>query len=295
MIGSRLAERLLENGHSLMLFSRSESPPSRFVDGKDVEWIQAELEQEVPDGILEKSDALINLAGTRIKGSRWSRKHKKHIYNSRVNTTRNLVKAMKRCGSPPPVFLSASAIGFYGDRGDDFLTEETGNGRGFLAGVTRDWEVEALKAEETGARVVLLRSSPVLAADDGALPEIVKTFKMGVGGVLGPGSQWMPWVHIEDEAAMITWALEEESVRGPLNVTAPEPRTNEEFMNAVSSRLGKNLLIRVPASALKLALGEMAREMLLASQRVVPEKALSAGYSFKFPALEKALEDLLVE
>lgn len=295
MIGSRLADLLLENGHSLILFSRSESPPSRFADRKGVEWVQADLEQEVPDGILEKANALINLAGTRIKGSRWSRKHKEEIYNSRINTTRNLVSAMKRCGKPPELFLSASASGFYGDRGDNSLTEEDGNGKGFLAGVTRDWEAEALKAEEAGARVVLLRSSPVLAADEGALPEIVKTFKMGVGGVLGPGTQWMPWIHIEDETEMIVWALEDESVRGPLNVTAPEPRTNEEFMNAVSSRLGKNLLIKVPASALKLALGEMAGEMLLASQRVIPEKALNAGYSFKFPTLDDALRDLLGE
>ena len=293
MIGSCLTEKLRDNGHSLLLFTRKPNPPLGLDDQPEISWVRADLDREVPSGALDGIDALVNLAGTRIRGGRWSRSHKKDIYNSRINITRNLVRAMRQIGSPPGVFVSASATGFYGDRGNEILTEDSGSGEGFLAGVTNDWEAEARQAEAIGARVVLLRSAPVLCARDGAIPEIIKSFKMGFGGALGPGTQWMPWIHIEDEALLIAWALENHLVRGALNASSPDPRTNHDFMGAIAENLGKHLLMNVPSAVLKLALGEMAREMLLSSQRVMPEKALNSGYTFKFSTLEQALRDLL--
>ena len=290
MIGLRLTERLLEEGHDLLLFSRN---PGSSTDRPEVRIFQADLEKKFSSGYLEGIDVLINLAGTRIKGGRWSRAHKKAVYDSRINITRNLVRAVVNCKNPPSVFISASATGFYGDRGDTILTEDSGNGRGFLAGVTRDWEAEAMKAESPETRVVLLRSAPVLDSEDGALPEIVKSFRIGFSSVLGPGTQWMPWIHIDDEVNLIIWAMENHLIRGSLNAAAPDPKTNADFMKAVAAQLKRHLVLSVPSSALKLTFGEMASEMLLVSQRVMPEKALNKGFKFKHPTLEQALGDLL--
>ncbi len=290
MIGLRLADRLLEKGHNLFLFSRNPGPGT---DRPEVRNLQVDLEDQFSSGYLEGIDVLINLAGTRIKGGRWSSAHKKSVYDSRINITRNLASAVLSCKNPPSVFISASATGFYGDRGDIILTEHSGNGKGFLAGVTRDWEAEAKKAESPQTRVILLRSAPVLDSEDGALAEIAKSFRIGFGSVLGPGTQWMPWIHIEDEVRLIIWALENPLIRGSLNAVAPDPKNNSDFMKSVAAQLKRPLVLSVPSSVLKLTFGEMATEMLLASQRVLPEKALAAGFRFKFPRLEEALKDLL--
>jgi len=294
MIGSILSERLQAAGHTLFLFSRGPRLDSTQADRPAARHFQLDLEKEVSSGYLEGIDVLINLAGTRIKGRRWSRPHKKAIYNSRINSTRNLVRAVINCKKPPSVFISASAAGFYGNRGDEILHEDSGNGSGFLADVTRDWEAEALNAVPSErTRVVLLRSAPVLSPRDGALKEIVKSFKLGFSSSLGAGTQWMPWIHIDDEVNLIIWAMENGNIEGALNAAAPDSKINSDFMKAIADQLGRLLVARVPAMTLRLAFGEMADEMLLASQRVMPEKALNAGFEFKYPTLEGALQDLL--
>jgi len=293
LIGSRLAERLLDGGHCLILISRGGGTGSRWPDRPEARHFQLDLEREVPSALLDGVDALVNLAGTRIRSGRWTRSHREEIRNSRINVTRNLVRALNVCRTPPAVFISASATGYYGNRGNEILTEGSPGGTGFLARVARDWETEAMLAAGPLTRVVLLRSGPVLASGSGALAEIVKSFKMGFGAALGPGTQWMPWIHIDDVVGMIIWALQDGRVREALNGTAPDTRTSREVMGRVARELGKHLLFNLPAPVLQLALGEMAREMLLASQRVVPEKALNLGFSFAYPALEPALHDLL--
>ncbi len=291
LIGSALAEKLGGEGHSLLLFSRSTAVLKP--DKPEVRHFQVDLREEFSPGYLEGIDVLVNLAGTRIKASRWSQAHKDEIRGSRINITRNLVRAVLNCKKPPSVFISASATGFYGSRGDTVLTEDSGNGEGFLAGVTRDWEAEAMKADGSQTRVVLLRSAPVLDPGDGALPEITRSFKLGFSSVLGSGSQWMPWIHRDDEVNLIIWSIENSLIRGSLNAVSPGNVTNSEFMKTVADQLNKHLFMNVPAPVLRLTLGEMADEMLLVSQRVRPEKALDAGFEFEFSSLEAALRDLL--
>lgn len=295
MIGLHLAERLLKQGHSLLLFSRNPRFDPEITGNPEVRIFKVDLEQKFSTGYLEGIDVLVNLAGTRIKASRWSQAHKDEIRGSRINITRNLVRAVVNCKKPPSVFISASATGFYGSRGDDVLTEDSGNGEGFLAGVTRDWEAEAMKADGPHTRVVLLRSAPVLDPKDGALPEIIGSFKLGFSSVLGSGSQWMPWIHRDDEVNLIICSIENPLIRGSLNASSPAPVRNSEFMKTVADQLNRLLVMNVPASVLRLTYGEMAGEMLLSSQRVKPEKALNAGYRFKYPTLEPALKDLMNE
>ena len=293
MIGSLLTRKFLKDGHELLLFSRKPSFDSELTQHPGTRIFKVDFGRKFSSGYLEGIDVLINLAGVRIQASRWSRSHKEDIRNSRINITSNLVRAVKNCKIPPFVFISASATGFYGDRGDTILTEDSGNGRGFLAEVTRDWEAEAMKAESPRTRVVLLRSAPVLDAEGGALPEIVRSFKLGFSSVLGPGTQWMPWIHKEDEVNLVAWAIENPGIRGSLNAASPQPQRNSDFMKALADQLNRRLILSVPSSFLRLTFGEMAGEMLLASQRVRPEKALNAGFRFKYPVLETALSDLL--
>lgn len=293
MIGLRLAERLLEEGHNLLLFSRNPKFESSITRHSEVRIFKVDLEQKFSTGYLEGIDVLVNLAGARIKASRWSQAHKEEIRNSRINITRNLVRAVVNCKKPPSVFISASATGYYGNRGDTILTEDSGNGQGFLAGVTGEWEDEAKKAEGPHTRVVLLRSAPVLDPEDGALPEIIRSFRLGFSSVLGTGTQWMSWIHRDDEVNLIIWAMENPLIRGSLNASAPGPAMNADFMKAVAEQLNRRLVLSVPSSVLRLTFGEMASEMLLSSQRVVPEKALTEGFEFEFPVLETALSDLL--
>jgi len=291
LIGSALSERLVREGHSLLLFSRGNQAPE--TDRPEMRYFQVDLLEDFSPGYLEGIDVLINLAGVRIKSRHWSKSHRREIYDSRIITTRNLVKAINSCRKPPAVFISSSATGFYGSRGDELLDERSGKGRGFLADLTADWEAEANAAMNAGSRVVCLRTAPVLSRRGGALPELLKSFRPGFSSVLGNGSQWFPWIHIEDETGLILKAIEDPGIVGPLNAVSPDSRTNRELMRALGRQLGKPVFLSVPEGALKLVLGEVADEMLLASQRVKPEKALDSGYAFKFSTLEDAFRDLL--
>jgi uncharacterized protein (TIGR01777 family) len=235
------------------------------------------------------ADAVVNLAGEPV-AQRWTDSARERIRDSRVAGTRAIVDALR--AQPPRVLINASAVGYYGSRGDEVLDESASAGSDYLARIAMEWEREALRAEELGVRVVLLRTGVALGRDGGALKKMRLPFKLGVGGPIAGGRHWMPWIHADDAAAMIVWTVETASVRGPLNVTAPQPVTNAEFTRELGRALHRPAILPVPAFGLKLLFGEMS-EILLASQRVVPRAALSAGYGFRFSTLSAALRNLL--
>ena len=247
--------------------------------------------RSVPAGAMDGADAGVNLSGASIAARRWSEAYKKEILDSRVESTRAFVEAMRAARARPRVFVNASAVGAYGGRGDEELTEESARGADFLAGVCKQSEAEALRAEELGVRTVLLRTGVVLALQGGALKQMLPPFKAFVGGPLGNGRQWFPWVHLADELGIILWALDG-TVRGPVNAVAPNPVRMKDFAQALGAALHRPALFSVPALVLKLGLGEMA-EVLLEGQRAVPRKALSGGYRFRYGELDAALRDLV--
>ncbi len=240
-----------------------------------------------PDGVAG-ADTVVHLAGETV-AQRWTKEAREKIRSSRVEGTRRLVDAMR--ADPPRVLVSASAVGYYGSRGDERLTESSSPGDDFLSGVCVEWEREARKAEEFGVRVVCLRNGVVLG-NGGALEKMMPPFKFGVGGRIGDGTQWMPWIHIDDVAGLIEFAISSSKLRGAVNATAPNPATNGEFTRELAAALHRPAIFPVPKLALRLIFGEMA-EMLYASQRVIPEAATGAGYQFRFPDLHGALRDTL--
>jgi len=244
------------------------------------------------ESTVAEADAVINLAGEPLSGQRWNGEYKRLLRASRLETTHALVRAWRNAERKGGVLLNASAVGYYGDCGEAPLTEDCRRGDGFLAELCGDWEEEALKAREMEARVVLLRTGIVLAKDGGALLRLIKPFQWFVGGPLGSGRQWMPWIHIEDAARMILWALEETSVSGPINVCAPHPVRMREFASTLGVILGRPALLRIPGFVLSLILGEMA-QTILASQRAVPDVASRGGFQWKYPRLLPALRSLL--
>ena len=237
-------------------------------------------------------DAVIHLAGESVVG-RWTAAKKARIRDSRVVGTRTLSEAVARMEVKPRVMIAASAIGFYGDRGEAVLTENSNSGTGFLAEVSREWEAASEPAERAGVRVAHIRTGIVLSQHGGALKQMLLPFRFGLGGRLGDGKQWMSWIHIDDHVGAVRFVLHNESVRGPVNFTAPNPVTNAEFTTALGKALSRPAILPAPAFALRLAFGQMADEALLASARVLPERLLSNGYSFRFHELGPALEDLL--
>ena len=234
-------------------------------------------------------DAVVHLAGEPVS-QRWSAEVREKIRSSRVEGTRKLVNAMR--ANPPKVLVSASAVGYYGSRGDEVLTEASAPADSFLADVCVEWEREALKAEEFGVRVVCLRNGVVLGKSGGALQKMIPPFKFGVGGRVGDGKQWTPWIHVDDAVGLVEFAISSPALRGPANATAPHPVTNERLTRALASALHRPAIFPVPKFALDLLFGEMA-QIVYASQRVIPEAALNAGYKFRFPELEPALLQIL--
>jgi uncharacterized protein (TIGR01777 family) len=285
-IGSFLVEQLRQK-HSLELFSRK--PPS---DTRNLRWVAWDPGSS---GAWEKSidgaDGIINLVGEPIAGKRWSPEQKEKIRSSRVRTTRVLVEAIGKANNKPKFLINASAVGYYGPRGDEVLTESSKPGEGFLADVCRQWEEEARRAEDHGIRVVVLRTGIVLAKGKGALAKMVKPFKFFAGGPLGSGQQWMPWIHIDDEVGLIQFLMDRSDAAGPFNATAPNPVTMEQFCKALGVAVNRPSWAGVPASLLTLALGEMA-DMLLTGQRAVPEAAEKLGYNFRYSNIAEALRSL---
>ena len=232
-------------------------------------------------GETAAADVIINLAGENV-GRRWTRKRKARILDSRVQTTEALVNAR------PRTLISASAVGFYGPRGDEVLDESADGGSGFLAGVTRQWEAAAHRADSF-ARVVIFRFGVVLGRDGGALKQMMLPFRFGAGGPIGSGRQWTSWVDREDVFRAIEWAIDDPAVRGTYNITAPEPVRNRDFARALGRAMHRPSFLPVPGFALRLLFGEMADEMLLGGQRVVPNRAMREGFSFRYPTLEASL------
>jgi uncharacterized protein len=288
-IGSALVQRLSQQSDSLKLLSRKPRSPAR---ASNTEWLV--WEPGVPGGWEESvdgADGVVNLAGEGIAEKRWTERHKELIHSSRIDSTRALVQAIAKAKAKPKFLINASAVGYYGARGDETLTEESSSGKDYLARVCVAWEEEARKARDYGVRVVLVRTGIVLAKGKGALAKMVTPFKFFVGGRLGSGKQWMPWIHIEDEIGLIFFLIENASAQGSFNATAPNPVTMEEFCKVLGKVLNRPSWASVPASALTLLLGEMA-DMVLAGQRALPKAAENLGYNFKHPTITEALESL---
>ena len=238
-------------------------------------------------------DGVVSLVGESIADRRWSDARRKQLRDSRIVSTRALVNEIRGLPTRPRVLVSGSAAGYYGDRGDEILTEASAAGTGFLAELARDWEAEAMRATELGLRVAVVRNGAVLARQGGFLRKVLPVFRLGVGGRIGDGAQWFPWIHLDDAVALIRHALDDDRAAGPLNAVAPEPVTNRELTSALGEVLSRPTVVTAPAFALRLALGGMADEMLLGSQRVMPVRTLENGFQFRHPLLRAALKDLL--
>ena len=285
-IGSMLVERLWQGGDALVLLSRKPRSPAAAPNTKWLVWEPGESGgwEESVDG----ADGIVNLAGEGIAEKRWTEGQKERIRSSRIDSTRALVHAIAKAKAKPKFLINASAVGYYGARDDETLTEESAPGKDYLARVCVAWEQEAKRAEEFGVRVALLRTGIVLGKGEGALAKMVKPFKFFVGGRLGSGKQWMPWIHVEDEVGLILFLMANENAYGAFNATAPNPVTMEEFCKALGKFLKRPSWAPVPASALTLLLGEMA-EMLLTGQKAVPKAAQDLGYRFRYPTILEAL------
>jgi hypothetical protein len=254
----------------------------------EIEWHPNQ--DQVSAQSLEDFDVIINLAGENLASGRWTDEHKRKIRDSRVGGTHLLSEAIAKMKVKPRVFVCASATGIYGDRDDEVLDEQSESGGGFLAGVCREWEMACEPAMKAGVRVVNLRFGPVLAREGGMLAKLLTPFKMGMGGKVGTGKQYISWVALEDAVSATRLAINDQSMKGPLNVVSPHPVTNEEFTKTLGHVLNRPTALAMPAFAARLAFGEMADEMLLVSQRVMPKKLKAAGFQFRFPELEAAMK-----
>jgi uncharacterized protein (TIGR01777 family) len=284
LIGSALVPSLTGAGHTVTRLVRSKPRPG------EIRWDP--LGGDIDKAGLEGQEAVIHLAGESIAG-KWTAKKKEEIRESRVKGTKLLAESLSQLANPPKVLLCASAIGYYGDRGEELLKEESPAGSGFLAKVCREWEAAADRAVRESIRVVRLRNGIVLSAAGGALKTMLLPFKLGVGGKIGSGRQYMSWIAIDDVLGIIHLAITNDTLRGPVNVVAPNPVTNLVFTKTLGRVIGRPTVLPMPAFAARLVLGEMAQELLLASTRVTPKRLLAADYHFKFPQLEPALRSIL--
>jgi uncharacterized protein (TIGR01777 family) len=284
LIGKELQKSFAEKDYEMLLASRKEPKDDRHIQWS-IENGFAEPEK------LEGIDAVIHLAGENVSGLRWTEEKKKAIRDSRILGTRNVVDAISKLKAKPKVFVASSAIGFYGERGDEEVTESSAAGDNFLAHVCKDWEAESRRAEDAGIRTVLLRTGIVLSKDGGALGTMLLPFKLGVGGVVGSGKQWMSWISMDDHIAAINYALENENLRGAVNSVAPNPVTNEEFTKTLGEVLYRPTFLPLPEFAVSMVFGEMGDALLLASTKVLPKRLEDAGFEYKFPDLKAAIEN----
>jgi uncharacterized protein (TIGR01777 family) len=291
MVGSALIRSLLADGHEVTRLVRGEAQAFRAPGTSAVHWNPER--GEIDAGALEGHDGAVHLAGEPIAEGRWDEEKKRRILESRVKGTRLLAETLAGLSAKPKVLVSASATGFYGDRGEEVLREESASGEDFLSEVCREWEKATLAASQAGVRVVHLRIGVVLSGEGGALPKMTTPFKLGLGGKLGSGRQYMSWIALEDLVGVIRRALTDESLRGPVNAVAPGAVTNEAFTKALGHALGRPTFMAVPAFAARLAFGEVADAVLLAGARAEPARLKDAGYEFKYPDIESALRHAL--
>lgn len=292
LIGKALCRELLDRGYEVIVFSREPDAARAKVPGAAdyVAWTPSESGQWAAQ--LDGAFGVVNLAGASLAGKRWTEEYKRAIRETRVVGTRGLVRAMTEAKVKPQIFVSGSAIGYYGACDDTPLDEDAEAGGDFLASVVKEWEGAAWPAQEAGIRTVAVRTGVVLDGREGALPQLKLPFQFFVGGPVLPGTQWVSWIHLADEVGIILLALEDERASGPLNAAAPVAQTNRDFSRTLARAMGRPSWAPVPGFALKLVVGEFA-EALITGQRVVPKKAQELGYRFNFETSEAALRDLL--
>ena len=291
-IGKILCEELAKRGNEITVFTRNPAQAKTLIEGvkEFVKW-----NYEIPEdwkSYLNGKDIVIHLAGMSIAGKRWNSTYKNLISESRIISTRNLTKAIEEAKHKPSIFISASAVGYYGNAGDNLLVEESENGSDFLSQVCKNWEAEAEKVARLDIRSLSISTGIVLDKGSGALKKILLPYKFFVGGPLGSGNQWFPWIHIDDLIRIYLYAIENNSVNGIINAAAPNPVLMKNFANTLGKILHRPSLFRIPLFALKIAIGKAA-ESVVASQRVVPKKLMESGFKFKFENVEDALRDLL--
>ena len=284
LIGAALIPALEKRGAEIYRLVRRE-PRNAF----EISW---DPMQDVPPQLVSGFDVLIHLSGETVAG-RWNESKKRGIRDSRVISTRNLASALAKADNPPQTFICASAIGYYGNRGDEVLTEESPSGEGFLAEVSREWEGATQPAAQAGTRVVNLRIGIVLSRDGGALKQMLLPFRLGLGGKIGSGRQWFSWIHLDDLVAAVPHIMEHPDLRGPVNMVAPSPVTNAEFTKALAKAVRRPAFLAVPAFVVRLAFGEFAQEGLLSSARVVPKELNENGFQFRYPELVMTLQNLV--
>ncbi|MGI8467177.1 MAG: TIGR01777 family oxidoreductase [Pyrinomonadaceae bacterium] len=288
LVGTHLIPTLIAKGHEVIKLVRK-TPKS----AGEIEWNAEKDFSESEQLKLENFTAVIHLAGDNVASENWSAEKKRKIKESRTVGTRVLVDALSKTKNPPKVFVSASAIGFYGDRQDEILTEDSAKGVGFFPEVCSEWETEARKVESFGARVVMPRIGIVLAKDGGALEKMLTPFKFGLGGVIGSGKQWMSWIALDDLIKIFHFALENENLRGAVNAVAPNPVTNAEFTKTLGAVLHRPTILPLPEFAIKLLFGEMGETLLLQGCCVLPKKLRDAGFEFEFINFEDALKKVV--
>lgn len=283
-IGSALCSRLLKDQNHLVVLSRHPETIQSPVQGI------GSLDHLTDDRVF---DAVINLAGEPIVNKRWSDRQKQRILSSRLDTTQALIAYFSRMEIKPKVFISGSAIGYYGIGRTDEPIDETGSGdNSFSSRICREWEAIALQAQPLGIRTCLLRTGIVLG-NGGALAKMLGPFKLGAGGKMGHGQQWMSWIHINDLMGILLYCIEQDSIQGPVNGTSPNPVTNQQFTNALGKVLKRPTFFSMPAAVIRLAMGQMGEELLLAGKRILPKKIQEAGYTFQYESLEEALADVV--
>lgn len=289
LIGSQLVELLLKDDHHIYILTRNANNKKKTAKITYVNWLN---EGDKPEKKLQNIDVVVNLAGQSIN-NRWTRAEKKRILSSRISATKNCLTLIENLSKKPNVFLNASAVGFYGTSQTNTFTEaDKKAGTDFLASVVAQWEAEATKAEDLGIRTVLLRFGVVLAKDGGALGKMLLPYKLFAGGTIGSGQQWLSWVHIDDAVKIIRFAIKNEQIIGPINITAPNPKQMKNFGKTLATVLNRPHWLPAPSLALKLLLGEMSM-LVLQGQKAIPKKAEESGYQFQFPELDAALKNLL--
>lgn len=301
-IGSALTRSLLGRGGEVVIITRDVERGKREITEKRTE---SKVEQDALErgaltvvswddmpGAVDGADAIVNLAGASIFGTRWTEEQKKRIVNSRLKAGESVMNALAKAESKPAVLVQGSGVGYYG-LSKEPVDEDSPNGEGFLADTARRWEDSTKDAESMGVRRVIARTSMVLGKDGGALEQFVRPFKMFAGGVIGSGKQWLTWVHIDDEIGAIEFLMDRDDLSGPFNISAPEPETMTDFVRTLGRVLKRPAWLPVPSFVIKTVLGEMGEELILSGQRALPNRLLASGYEFRFPRLRQAFEDLL--
>jgi uncharacterized protein (TIGR01777 family) len=292
LIGRKLCSKLLEQGNEITIFTRNPETAKKIIRGakKYVKWNYNKPEEW--KDYLNETDSVIHLAGTNLGAKRWSNEFKKELFNSRIESTRQLVNVINKCSDKPKSFVTASAVGYYGDGGDEVLIEKSNPGKDFLSNLCYEWEKEAEKIEDQNVRRVSLRIGLTLSNEGGVLKKLLPPFKIFLGGPLGNGKQWFPWIHIEDLINIIIHAIKTDSLLGPVNIASPGIVRMNDFATSIGKVLQRPSFFQVPKFILKIAVGEFA-DAIISGQKVSVDKLLKSGFNFRFVDLENALKNLL--